>query len=480
MNLASVLFDHPFHDEEDLLLTVDRSVPAGEARSDAAETARRLRAAGVGAGRAVAVRMPNGPEAVTAMMGVWRAGCVFVPLNPRGPQPEVDRVLRDLQPAAVLDGAGLELLGPGREYEPGTGFVLWTSGTTGDPKAILHTHDGYFEILERVLGRLRKGPRPPGERPSPNLIPVALTLNAGIYNALFGLLAGAALVLMERFETGTFAELVSRFGIRSTVLPPAAIAMLNDDRSVTDLGPLRWVRSITAPLSPLEARRFSERFGVFVLNSYGQAEVGEVIGWTAADAREHPEKVGAAGRPHPGVDVRLDADGRLWVRPPRRAAGYAGGHDLEDRVDAEGFVDTGDIARVDEDGFVWIEGRAGDVINRGGNKVHPAEVEEVLRTAAEVDDAVVVGVPDRRLGQVPVAVLTGRPVPDGTLVALCRAHLVPYKVPVRFHWRESLPRNEAGKPLRAAVLAGLASDPAPGSPPGGGHPDPEASADPIA
>ncbi len=167
--------------------------------------------------------------------------------------------------------------------------------------------------------------------PTPNLVPVSIALNAGIYNVCFGLRAGAAIVLMPRFTTREFAELVRRYQIRSTVLPPAAMVMLATDPDVTDLAPLRYVRSITAPLSPPAARRFMERFGTVVLNSYGQAEVGEVVGWTAADAREHPEKLGAAGRPHAGVDIRVvdeagrevepGAVGELLVRPPRMAAG---------------------------------------------------------------------------------------------------------------------------------------------------------------
>jgi len=178
-----------------------------------------------------------------------------------------------------------------------------------------------------------------------------------------------------------------------------------------------------------------------------------VIGWTAGDARSHPDTVGAAGRPHAGVDLKLvDPDaggiGRLSVRPPNRAAGYAGGEDLDDRVDADGFVDTGDLARVDAEGFVWIEGRAGDVINRGGNKVFPDDVEEVLRLVPEVDDAAVVGVPDDRLGEVPVAFVTGAPVGASALAAVCREHLAPYKVPVAFHHVDALPRNDAGKLLR--------------------------------
>src|SRR5205823_13196398 len=112
-----------------------------------------------------------------------------------------------------------------------------------------------------------------------------------------------------------FAELVGRYQIRSTVLPPAAITMLADDDAVTDLAPLRYVRSITAPLPPLAACRFHDKFSVTVLNGYGQAEIGEVIGWTAADAREHPDKLGAVGRPHPGVDIKIAGDDELLVRP---------------------------------------------------------------------------------------------------------------------------------------------------------------------
>src|SRR5205807_3199973 len=136
-------------------------------------------------------------------------------------------------------------------------FVTWTSGTTGEPKAVLHSHSGYLELLDRVLGSLRGSRSDASRRPSPNLVPVSLSSNAGLYNALFGLRAGAALVIMERFDPATFAELVRRFEVRSTVLPPAALAMLADDDAVDDLAPLRYVRSITAPLSPVQARRFT-------------------------------------------------------------------------------------------------------------------------------------------------------------------------------------------------------------------------------
>ena len=265
---------------------------------------------------------------------------------------------------------------------------------------------------------------------------------------------------MDRFSTTEFATLVRRFSIRSTVLPPAAMVMLADDDDVADLAPLRYVRSITAPLSPLSARRVTAKFGVTVLNSYGQAEVGEVIGWTAADAHEHPDKVGG-GRPHAGVGIKVTAEdgtvapegstGELLVRPPRMASGYAGGENLDDRIDQEGYVRTGDYAHVDEDGFVWIEGRVSDLINRGGNKVFPEQVEEVLRLSPNVREAAVVGVPDDRLGEVPVAYVVGSASGD-ELERLCRDHLVPYRIPVAFHHIDALPRSEVGKILRRALV----------------------------
>jgi long-chain acyl-CoA synthetase len=447
MSLADVLVDHPFADDEPLLCTLTTSVTAGDARAGARAVAQSLHDSGVRAGQAVAVQLPNRPEAVMAMVGTWLADAVFVPLDVRQTDSEVAAALESTGPAAVLDERGLRPLPePATIYDGDTAFVTWTSGTTGRPKPILQTHSGYFELIDRVLGALKANP---DKRPPPNLIPVSLALNAGIYNVLFGLRAGAAVVIMERFDTGDFAELVRRFGIRSTVLPPAAMTMLAGDDEVTDLTPLRYVRSITAPLSPLSARRFTGKFGVTVLNGYGQAEIGEVIGWTAADAREHPEKIGAVGRAHASVEVRIaggEEVGELLVRPPRMAAG------LEDRLDADGFVHTGDVARIDSEGFVWIEGRLGDVINRGGNKVFPDHVEEVLRLSPAVNDAAVVGVPDERLGEVPVAFVVGDASAD-ELDALCRRHLVAYKVPVDFRFVDALPRSAVGKVLRRELAA---------------------------
>ncbi len=338
---------------------------------------------------------------------------------------------------------------------------------------MLLRHSGVLELLDGVLGSLRgsaSGSPAPAKAAMPNLIPVSMSLWAGIYNVLFARRVGAPIVVLDPFTTHGFAEVVQRFGIRSTVLPPAAMTMLADDADIVDLAPLRYVRSITAPLSPLQARRFRDRFGVSVLNSYGQTEIGgEIVGWSAADSREWGEsKLGAVGRPHEGVTVRaVDATGRtlgadesgeLWVMTPAMSAGYADGTDLGDRLSDDGWFRTGDVGRVDGDGFVWIEGRVSDMINRGGLKVFPAEVAEVLRLADDVDDAAVVGMADDRLGEVPVAFVVRSASAPGALDPaalgeLCRAHLAPYKVPVRFVAVDDLPRNEIGKVLVAELVA---------------------------
>src|SRR5207302_3122103 len=139
------------------------------------------------------------------------------------------------------------------------------------------------------------------------------------------------------------------------------------------------------------------------------------------------------------VDVEGEI-GRLFVRPPSTATAL----DAQ-RVDADGYVDTGDLARIDTDGFVWIEGRAGDVINRGGNKVFPEQVEEVLRLAPGVADAAVVGVEDARLGEVPVAFVGAGAVTDDELRAVCRQQLAPHKVPVAVHRIDPPPPSALGQ-----------------------------------
>ena len=484
----------------------DREVTRAALRAAARDLAATLTGAGVKPGSPVAVMLPNGPEVVAAMFGAWYAGCVYVPINPRVTPDELASLLAAVRPAVLIspkprdvgargDVAGMGAVpvvlagelswsppdGPVAEapaHEPDIALVQWTSGTTGQPKPVLLRHSGFLKLLEPVLKKLLgAGSDTIAARkaPMPNLIPTSMALSAGIYNVLFAFRVGAPAILMERFDPLVFSGLVDRFQLRSTVLPPAAMTMLVDTPEVTTLVPLKYVRSISAPLSPLQARRFRDKFGVTVLNCYGQTEIGgEIVGWNAADAREHGEaKLGSIGRPHEGVTVRIvdsesgagadsaevapDTAGELYVRTPATAAGYADGNQLGDRLGADGWFRTGDVARLDPEGFLWIEGRISDMINRGGLKVFPGDVEEVLRLDPAVADVAVVGAPDDRLGEVPWAfVVPADPaaaLDPQSLAATARERLAPYKVPTRFIAVGELPRNEAGKVLHRELLA---------------------------
>jgi acyl-CoA synthetase (AMP-forming)/AMP-acid ligase II len=454
-SLADLLFDHQDADLDAVL--VDDGTRRATRRSlieEAHDVRDGLRDLGVEPGMRVAVMLPNDAGTIATLFGVWAAGAVYVPVNPRLADREVEQLIASVRPAATIttaeddgriDERWLPELTDISRDDLDVALVQTTSGTTGPPRPIPLRHSTVITLLDGVIGTVAAARGDAKKRRMPNLIPVSLSLWAGIYNVCFAFRVGAPVVIMPRFDPRELARLVAEFDIRSVVLPPAALAMCCDDDGLTSLEPLRYVRSITAPLSPFLARRFHERFGIAVLNCYGQTELGgEVVGWSAADWREFgATKLGAVGRPHDGVEVRVADDGELWVRTPASRGSNA---DLDERIDDEGWVRTGDIGRVDEDGFVWIEGRVSDMVNRGGLKVFPAEVEEVLRGTPGVEDVAVVGVADERLGEVPVAFVVGRCDP-AALEARAREHLAPYKVPVRFEPVDALPRNEIGKVL---------------------------------
>ncbi|MFD0851590.1 AMP-binding protein, partial [Actinomadura adrarensis] len=152
-----------------------------------------------------------------------------------------------------------------RDGEPWTGallrtqaaFVMRTSGTTGESKPIVLDHDGVRDGIDSSISKLRKGKPPRTDRPPmPNLVPNSMSLWAGIWNMLFALRLGAPVILLDRFDPVDYATMVKRFRLRSTILAPAMMTMLTEDPRVSDLEPLTMVRSVTAPLAPVQARRF--------------------------------------------------------------------------------------------------------------------------------------------------------------------------------------------------------------------------------
>ena len=435
-------------DEETSLPAVfvdDRVVTRGDLTASAESLAAVLREHGAGARARIGVMLGNDAEAVAAWFGVFAADAVVVLLNPRLTDAELSRVASETSLAGivtgpddvaratavvplVVEGHDLEWTAhgtaddPARESDDDLAIVQFTSGTTGRPKPVPQSHSRMLDLMGRVVSTVSGGDARARAEPMPNLIPVSLSLGAGIYNVLFAFCVGAPVVLMRAFEPDEFSRLVKRFEI------------------------------------------FHDRFGVAVLNGYGQTEIGgEIIGWSAADWRAHgAEKLGAVGRPHDRIEVKLvDPDGaevatggvgELWVRTLDAARLPAA---VADRLDTDGWFRTGDLARLDGDGFVWIEGRVSDMINRGGLKVFPEEVEDVLRGAPGVRDVAVVGVPDDRLGEVPWAFVvpaTGHRVDAAALDGWAREHLVAFKVPAHFATIDELPRNEIGKLRRLDLV----------------------------
>ncbi|TXK34386.1 class I adenylate-forming enzyme family protein [Nonomuraea sp. C10] len=488
-SLTELLDELPALDEATVVHSTSSTLTLAELRAAVSRVAGELTRAGVRPGHPVGALVGSGASGVVAMFAAWRAGAVYMPVNHRMTGHEVAALIDDT-PVCLLLGTTGDLEGrdagigvveldettwsartrrpvpaDATTYDDDIALVLRTSGTTGKPKAVLLRHDGTLDALDASLRKLRRrtsGPREPRAELRANLIPLSLALWAGIFNTLFSFRAGFGVVLLDRFTPEEFASAVREHELTSTVLAPAMITMLSEADEVDTLEPLQIVRSITAPLSPAVAQRFHDRYGVLVLNSYGQTELGgEVVGWTIEDIRTYgTEKLGAVGRPYDDVDVRIldehDQDlpagepGHIHVRSPYRMRGYAvAGDEDADRM-LDGFLRTGDVGRLDADGFLWIEGRVSDMINRGGLKVFPDEVEEVLRRHPSVRDAAVAGVPDRRLGEVPCAwiVPVDGEVDEGRLTAWCREHLAPYKVPVSFVAVDAMPRNDVGKVLR--------------------------------
>jgi acyl-coenzyme A synthetase/AMP-(fatty) acid ligase len=265
---------------------------------------------------------------------------------------------------------------------------------------------------------------------------------------------------MDRFRTDEFLELVVRHRPKAVSLVPTALRMVYDaapDPAVFDS--VKVVTSGSAKL-PVELQvAFEERFGVAVLPSYGATEFsGGVAGWTYGLHREWAEaKRGSVGRPQPGRELRVvdPTDGR------ERPAGSQGV--LEVRSDGTDWVRTTDLARIDSDGFVYIDGRTDDVIIRGGFKIAPDDVAKALRTHPSVVDAGVAGLPDERLGEVPVAAVeltSGAHATEDELLSHLRNRLASYQLPARLRIVDELPRTPSMKVSQDGVRA-LFAEPSP-------------------
>jgi long-chain acyl-CoA synthetase len=332
--------------------------------------------------------------------------------------------------------------------------TVMTSGTTGPPKRMPVSWETFVQLGGGPDGRTPKSGK------GALILSLPLVTLGGLLSMSRLVFMGRPMAMMARFDVHTWASLVKEHRPNVMGAPPAVVTMILDANISADNfeGVTAYLTS-SAPVAPDVAKAFEDRYGIPVLLGYGATEfLNSVTGWTAALWSEFgASKLGSVGRPHPGVRLRvIDPDtgremptggeGILEVDPPQRTTNLPAG-----------WLRTTDLARIDADGFLWILGRADDVILRGGFKVHLGQVEASLLAHPAVIAACVVGVPDARLGQVPAAVVSveggaGTTAPtEAELIAWARERLPPYAVPVAIKFVDTIPRTATLKVHRAAV-----------------------------
>lgn len=439
-----------------------RTVSFGELGRARRKLADELDELGVPVGATVVVQPSDILEYATALLALIGAGRVAVPVDPRAPREEQARIAAIAQPAAGLsDGLRLERW---RQSPPvlgeSGGIFLCTSGTTGSPKGVLLSDAQLSHVASQVSAHHEIGP---GER-GLCLLPL-FHVNAEVVGLLASLVGGAELLLEERFHRTGFWELVASHQVTWINAAPAIIAILaSTEPPARRPDAVRFIRSASAPLPVATLRQFEEKTGIPVLESYGMTEASSMITANPIGAG----RPGSVGRPV-GTEVRVEVDGqqagereigRVQIRGRGVITSYAVGGE-KGAFDEEGWLDTKDLGYFDEDGFLFLVGRADDVINRGGEKVYPREVEEVLVSSGELAAAVVVGEPHPILGSLPVAYVVAAESPYGDddlvkrLFERCSAELSSYKVPRSINLVESLPVGPTGKVRRREVTPAL-------------------------
>jgi long-chain acyl-CoA synthetase len=484
-----------------------------------------LRALGVQKGDRVAVLMRNRPELIETMFACFKAGFCLVPLNSRFTAPEVAFHVQDAAAAAIVtdgDGslvvqsAGLADLTtvvagertpapqptPGFADLPGVAGVVgfeevvaagdpadvdvatdrddlawlfYTSGTTGRPKGAMLSHGVLGFVTAAWLADVT-----PLHQQDVTLHAAPLSHGAG-FHAIASLARGAHQLLPDatRFDPAAILDLLARARVTNTWLVPTQIVMLLDELAGRrpDLPQLRHLVYGGAPFAPADLRQALETFGPVLVQIYGQGETPMTATWLSAGDHAdlarggHPERLSSAGVARIGMDVRILDDheapvdegevGEVCVRGNAVMLGYWERPDATAETLRNGWLHTGDLGRIDREGYLYLLDRAKDLIITGGSNVYAVEVEAVLADHPDVHEVAVIGVADRTWGEQVVAIVVPRETVDpseleSVLLAHCAERLAGYKRPRRVVLRDALPRNAYGKVLKRDLRAELA------------------------
>jgi long-chain acyl-CoA synthetase len=474
----------------------DKTITYGELDQRVNQVANGLLAMGVRQGDRVGLYLHNLPLFMEAFYGIQRIGATVVPMNPLYKPGEIAFILNDAGAKAVVTigafypnvaAAKTEIaaLAGTNGATPARGAVGWdqafgnastaapppvaiqpddvavicyTSGTTGRPKGAMLTHRNFISNCTQMNASARVG------LTSEDVVWVGLPLfhiyamNVAMNVAV---MVGATMVLQDRFEPVAALDLISKNKVTAVHgAPPMYIAWTSvPDVSQYDFSSLRYCGSGAAALPVQVLENFQKKFGVDITEGYGLTEAAPVVTTNAAGPVSKPGSIGPAA---PGVEVRLvdpatgnevgvGQVGELICYGANIMAGYYHRPDATNAALENGWLHTGDLATVDEDGYYYIVDRLKDMINVSGFNVYPREVEELLFRHPAVADAAVVQAPDAYQGESVFAFVVLKPGATATeaeLIDYCRANLAVFKAPKRIAFRDSLPKNNTGKVLR--------------------------------
>jgi len=424
-----------------------------------------LRALGIERGDRVAIRLGNGLDWCLAFFGIQLAGAIAVPVNTRFSEAEVEYVLTDSGSKFVCTTGDSLPDGPSLAVDDlahkDVAAIFYTSGTTGFPKGAMTTHEGFLSNIETCL---RMVPLP-FDGSVRSLVSVPLFHVTGCNSQLLPTCAGlGTTVIMPSFNVQSFLRLIEEERINSLTSVPAVfyLAVNQPNFPQVDTRGVRWILYGGAPTASDLVARILEAFpNARIGNGFGLTESSSVATFLPHEfARLRPDSVGFAA---PVVDLKLDdvADssdvGELLIRGPNIVKGYWN----KSQATAETFVDdwlrSGDLARIDEQGFVQIVDRKKDMVNRGGENVYCVEVENALSAHPAVFEVAVMGVPDEMMGEKVGAVIVLRAdhqTQVHELIEFALGRLADFKVPQYVVIRgEALPRNPGGKILKKHLRA---------------------------
>jgi long-chain acyl-CoA synthetase len=455
-----------------------------------------LAAAGVQPGDRVMLLAANGANWVVGFFAITRCGAIIMCGNSWWSAPEVSAACAASEPHLVLaDRRRLELLPAGQarldisqltagpvlppperttpsEDEPA--LVVFTSGTTGSAKAAVLSHRSVIANQQNLLAATRRLPAdlPKDHRGSVTLVSVPLFHTGGIQSILSALLTAGTLVFLEgRFDPAVVLETIEREKVRVWGGVPTMVSRVLDhpDRAGRDLSSLATVTiaGTYVPADLLERVRVelpSARRSAGTI--YGMTEAGGTL--TAVAGAAMDQRPGTVGRPLPTVELRIasadeDGVGEIQAMSPTLMDGYLNDH-VEEPFTSDGWLHTGDLGRVDEDGYLFVVGRSKDVIIRGGENIACPNVERILRSHPDVAEAAVVGLPDPEFGEIvaaAVVVHAGATLSSAELRDFAAAELAYFEVPSRWWFTAELPTNATGKVMKREIVETWPDDPVP-------------------